>query len=90
MWLKQVVDSFDKKGRTVITRTAGKVFQVGMSGCPVLDVRGNVIAILVGEPDNAHGQKVHLESVALPAGELATVTVAEVDSPELETAAERI
>lgn len=56
----QVV-GFDDKGRIIIKRIKGKIFQLGMSGSPVYDKDNNFFGVLVAGVSGTDGEKAYLE-----------------------------
>ena len=60
-----IVDDFDSKGRIIIKRKSGKIFQLGMSGCPALNIYNQVIGVLVEGVVGTKGQKVYLETITI-------------------------
>ncbi len=59
--IDSVVESFTAEGRIIIKRKSGKKYQLGMSGCPVIDSQNRLIGVLVEGVSGAGGDKVYLE-----------------------------
>jgi hypothetical protein len=56
-----LVESFTSVGRIIIKRKTGKKFQLGMSGCPVIDSQNRLVGVLVEGVSGTGGEKVYLE-----------------------------
>ncbi|MDH5533890.1 MAG: serine protease [Candidatus Pacebacteria bacterium] len=63
--IEAVVSGFDQRGRIIIKRQKGKIFQLGMSGCPALNTKNQVIGVLVEGVKGTKGQEVYLETVKI-------------------------
>lgn len=63
--IESTVEAFTNEGRIIIKRKSGKKYQLGMSGCPVIDSQNRLVGVLVKGADD-DGEKVYLEpAVAL-------------------------
>lgn len=58
--IESTVEAFTNEGRIIIKRKSGKKYQLGMSGCPVVDSQNRLIGVLVKGADE-DGEKVYLE-----------------------------
>jgi len=63
--IRATVIGFDNRNRIIIKREKGKIFQLGMSGCPVLNQDMQVIGVLVEGVIGTEGNQVYLEQITL-------------------------
>lgn len=63
--IESTVEGFTNQGRIIIKRIAGKKYQLGMSGCPVVDQQNRLIGVLVEGVSGTEGEQVYLEPAAL-------------------------
>lgn len=59
--IESEVHGFSKEGRIIIKRLEGKKFQLGMSGCPVVDAQNRLVGVLVEGVSNTNGEMCYLE-----------------------------
>ncbi len=59
--IESTVEDITNQGRIIIKRKTGKKYQLGMSGCPVVDQKNRLVGILVEGVSGTNGEQVYLE-----------------------------
>lgn len=62
--IESTVEDITNQGRIIIKRKTGKKYQLGMSGCPVVDQQNRLVGVLVEGVSGTNGEQVYLEPAA--------------------------